>query len=97
VCVCVCVCVCVMSLTAPYSAVTLDLLNACLLLCCVGSAPEVPLYGDGHYTFALDMWSVGCVFGELLKMMDPRRKLPLTLFPVSHGIPDCISTLFPCC
>lgn len=29
-------------------------------------APEV-LLGDASYTEALDMWAVGCVFGELLK------------------------------
>ena len=28
-------------------------------------APEV-LFGDTHYTQAIDMWSVGCIFGELL-------------------------------
>jgi serine/threonine protein kinase len=58
---------------------------------CRCSAPELPLYGDGHYTFALDMWSAGCVLGELLKMMDPDREIPLTLFPVSRFIPDCTS------
>ncbi|KAI9282498.1 kinase-like domain-containing protein [Umbelopsis sp. AD052] len=29
-------------------------------------APEL-LYGDAHYTTAVDMWSVGCIFGELMK------------------------------
>ena len=28
-------------------------------------APEV-LFGDSRYTVAIDMWSVGCIFGELL-------------------------------
>jgi cyclin-dependent kinase 10 len=28
-------------------------------------APEV-LFGDTHYTKAIDMWSVGCIFGEFL-------------------------------
>ncbi|KAF9438167.1 NADPH-dependent diflavin oxidoreductase 1 [Entomortierella beljakovae] len=29
-------------------------------------APEL-LFGDSDYTTAVDMWSVGCIFGELLK------------------------------
>ncbi|KAI9190588.1 kinase-like domain-containing protein [Polychytrium aggregatum] len=29
-------------------------------------APEL-LYGDKNYTTAVDMWSIGCIFGELLK------------------------------
>ena len=28
-------------------------------------APEI-LMGARHYTSAVDMWSVGCIFGELL-------------------------------
>ena len=28
-------------------------------------APEI-LFGDRAYAFAVDMWGVGCVFGELL-------------------------------
>lgn len=36
-------------------------------------APEL-LYGARYYTSAIDMWSVGCIFGELL------NKSPL--FPV---------------
>ena len=28
-------------------------------------APEI-LMGAKHYTNAVDMWSVGCIFGELL-------------------------------
>ena len=29
-------------------------------------APEL-LFGDMNYTTAVDMWSAGCIFGELLK------------------------------
>ncbi|KAM3582365.1 hypothetical protein VKS41_005011 [Umbelopsis sp. WA50703] len=29
-------------------------------------APEL-LFGEAHYTTAVDMWSVGCIFGELMK------------------------------
>ena len=29
-------------------------------------APELMLSADGNYTTAIDMWSVGCVFAELL-------------------------------
>ncbi|KAG2177019.1 hypothetical protein INT43_007673, partial [Umbelopsis isabellina] len=29
-------------------------------------APEL-LFGESHYTTAVDMWSVGCIFGELMK------------------------------
>jgi serine/threonine protein kinase len=28
-------------------------------------APEL-LLGAKHYDFAVDMWSIGCIFGELL-------------------------------
>ena len=31
-------------------------------------APEVILAQD-HYTYKIDMWSVGCIFAELLSMM----------------------------
>lgn len=33
-------------------------------------SPELPLYNDGVYTTAIDMWSVGCCFGEMLGMLD---------------------------
>lgn len=33
-------------------------------------APELPLYNDGSYSAAIDTWSVGCVFGEILSMLD---------------------------
>ncbi len=29
-------------------------------------APELMLSADGNYTAAIDMWSVGCIFAELL-------------------------------
>ena len=28
-------------------------------------APEL-LLGDEHYSFSVDMWSVGCIFAEML-------------------------------
>ncbi len=33
-------------------------------------APELPLYNDGIYTTAIDVWSVGCVLAEMLGMLD---------------------------
>lgn len=36
-------------------------------------APELPLYNDGQYSFAVDVWSVGCVFAEMLGMLDTGR------------------------
>ena len=33
-------------------------------------APELPLYNDGAYTTAIDVWSIGCCFAELLGMLD---------------------------
>ena len=33
-------------------------------------APELPLYNDGVYTTAIDMWSLGCVYAEMLGMLD---------------------------
>lgn len=38
-------------------------------------APEL-LYGARYYTSAIDMWSIGCIFGELY------NRSPL--FPVRH-------------
>ena len=29
-------------------------------------APELPLYNDGRYTSAIDVWSLGCCFAEML-------------------------------
>jgi len=33
-------------------------------------APELPLYNDGDYTPAIDVWAVGCVYAEMLGMLD---------------------------
>ena len=33
-------------------------------------APELPLYNDGEYSTAIDVWSVGCCYAELLGMLD---------------------------
>jgi mitogen-activated protein kinase 1/3 len=33
-------------------------------------APELPLYNDGDYSPAIDIWSTGCVFAEMLGMLD---------------------------
>ncbi len=29
-------------------------------------APELMLSADGNYTAAIDMWSVGCIFAEMI-------------------------------
>ena len=29
-------------------------------------APELMMFPDGRYTESIDMWSVGCIFAELL-------------------------------
>jgi mitogen-activated protein kinase 1/3 len=56
-------------------------------------APEVILLLD-YYTFAIDMWSVGCIFAELLSMMKENfdtvfDRKPLfpgnSCFPLSPG------------
>jgi mitogen-activated protein kinase 1/3 len=39
-------------------------------------APELPLYNDGEYSVAIDLWSTGCVYAEMLGMLDT-------------GDPDC--------
>lgn len=36
-----------------------------ILILCISRAPEI-LMGANHYTAAVDVWSVGCIFGELL-------------------------------
>jgi hypothetical protein len=33
-------------------------------------SPELPLYNDGVYTTAIDLWSVGCCYAEMLGMLD---------------------------
>lgn len=42
-----------------------DLLNIILCWCIRYRAPEL-LLGDHHYTPALDVWSVGCIIGEMI-------------------------------
>jgi mitogen-activated protein kinase 1/3 len=32
-------------------------------------APELPLYNDGEYSPAIDVWSTGCCFAEMLGML----------------------------
>jgi len=32
-------------------------------------APELPLYANGMYTPAIDIWSAGCVFGEFMETL----------------------------
>lgn len=44
-------------------------------------APEL-LLGARHYDFAVDMWSVGCIFGELLN----RKILFLAATPLKQVI-----------
>ena len=34
-------------------------------------APELPLFHNGEYTPAIDVWSAGCIFGEFLAMLRP--------------------------
>ena len=45
-------------------------------------APEV-LLGTTHYALPIDMWSVGCIFSELLTGVRP----PLQLSPHSLDLP----------
>jgi mitogen-activated protein kinase 1/3 len=33
-------------------------------------SPELPLYNDGQYTTAIDVWSIGCCYAEMLGMLD---------------------------
>jgi mitogen-activated protein kinase 1/3 len=56
-------------------------------------APEVILLSD-YYTSAIDIWSVGCIFAELLSMMKENyassfERLPLfpgnSCYPLSPG------------
>jgi len=56
-------------------------------------APEVILMNE-FYSYSIDMWSVGCIFAELLSMMednfpDPFSRVPLfpgkSCFPLSPG------------
>mgnify|MGYP005992185209 CR=1 FL=1 len=63
--------------------------------------PELILLQD--YGHSVDMWSVGCVFAELLQMMkecqpDPRKRGPLfpgdSCFPLSADTPTAYSNKF---
>lgn len=56
-------------------------------------APEVILMNE-FYSYSIDMWSVGCIFAELLSMMesnfpDPFSRVPLfpgkSCYPLSPG------------
>lgn len=44
-------------------------------------APEL-LYGARYYTSAIDMWSIGCIFGELLNK-SPLFPVRCKIFPYS--------------
>ena len=53
-------------------------------------APEVILM-EKHYGYAIDMWSTGCIFAELLKKMDKKKDHYIlfggtsSCFPLSPG------------
>ena len=36
-------------------------------------APELLLYTDGQYDESVDMWSVGCIMAEMMRMLDTGR------------------------
>jgi mitogen-activated protein kinase 1/3 len=45
---------------------------------------------EKNYNAAIDMWSVGCIFGELLKMIEsvcPTADSRYPLFPGQHCYP----------
>lgn len=48
-------------------------------------APELPLYNDGRYSVAIDIWSIGCIMAEMLSMLDSgtpgHEKKRRALFP----------------
>jgi serine/threonine protein kinase len=56
-------------------------------------APEV-LLGTTHYSPAVDMWSVACIFAELVRKVVQSMHLPinhhtvLSSFPMSVGSKD---------
>ena len=56
-------------------------------------APEIPLYNDGVYSEAIDIWSVGCVFAEMLGMLDTgdeeQRYDRKALFPSGVSVIVC--------
>ena len=53
-------------------------------------APEI-LMGARHYTAAVDVWSVGCIFGELLRRrilfqaQSPVQQVSLSTFTPQQG------------
>ncbi len=54
-------------------------------------APEIILGGKGSYNFSVDMWSIGCIFAELLMMQTSlENRAPLfagdACYPFSGGI-----------
>lgn len=58
-------------------------------------APEIILLEKG-YSKPIDIWSLGCLFGELLKMIksvcaNPTKRFPL--FPGKHCYPVSPATL----
>jgi len=50
-------------------------------------APELPLYHDGAYTPAIDVWSVGCIFGEFCGTLGdlPPGKRRGAMFPGGYS------------
>ena len=48
-------------------------------------APELILLQE-YYNAAIDMWSVGCIFAELLQTLEPNRR-PQPLFPGKSCFP----------
>ena len=52
-------------------------------------APEV-LLGTTHYSPAVDMWSVACIFAELV------RKVPSPLLPAWHMPAHLLPSQDPC-
>ena len=56
---------------------------------CVSRAPELVLYFDGVYDYSIDIWSAGCVFGELLSAMRGcTSSAVLPLFLVTNSFAD---------
>ncbi len=58
-----------------------------LLFLFVFSAPELPLYNDGHYGFPVDIWSSGCVFAEILRLFSGGEGAG-PVFPVISSVGD---------
>jgi mitogen-activated protein kinase 1/3 len=61
-------------------------------------APELPLYNDGRYSPAIDIWSIGCIMAEMMTMLDTgvpgheKRRRALfpggSCYPLSRGNKD---------